>query len=187
MTHPNAEARKAQLKKLINVGRNVLALDEDVYRAMLQSAVGKQSLREMHLGELEQVMELLKTKGFKPLSKTMRTGVKRRLSKPSGSSKNPVVDKIVAVWINMGKHLVINDSSETALDAYVRRMTTDRIASVRWLSYDQADRVLESLKSWHRRVLVERIKARSGRDCINPDTGRLYGYDAVIESYEFGM
>ncbi|QSX32603.1 regulatory protein GemA [Shewanella avicenniae] len=181
---PKVEARKKQLIKLINVGKNTLQLDEPTYRAMLKDAVHKDSLRQMTLGELEQVNHLLQSKGFKPVSKANNNGSKRRFSKPSGQTKNPVIDKIVAVWISMANHGVVNDGSESALDAYVRRMTTNNIASVRWVTEQQADRVLESLKNWHRRVLVERIAQRGGISTTNPDTGRLYHYDAIVQLYE---
>ncbi len=188
---PEVEARKKQLIKLINVGKNTLQLDESTYRAMLKDAVHKDSLRQMTLGELEQVNHLLKSKGFKPVSKANNNGSKRRFSKPSGQTKNPVIDKIVAVWISMANHGVVNDSSESALDAYVRRMTlrahvnhsqTQGVDSVQWLTEAQAYKVLEALKNWHRRVLAERIKARGGNP-IDPETRKPYSYDAMVEIY----
>ncbi|MCL1162484.1 regulatory protein GemA [Shewanella chilikensis] len=184
---PEVSARKKQLIKLINVGKNALQLDEQTYRAMLKDAVHKDSLRLMTLGELEQISHLLKSKGFKPTSKTNKQGVKRRLSQPSGQVKHPVIDKIVAVWITMGHHLVVTDPSESALDAYVRRMTKrsagDGVDSVRWLDNGSAYKVLESLKRWHRRELIERIVARGQQLPVNHH-GNPASYEHIVAAYE---
>lgn len=184
---PNVTARKKQLITLINVGKNQLQLDESTYRAMLKAAVHKDSLRQMTIGELEQVSHLLKSKGFKPVSKANKTAVKRRLSKPSGNSYSSISDKIIAVWITMAHHLVVNDPSETALDAYVRRMTKQPagkgIDSVRWLDDAAANKVLESLKRWHRRELIDRIKARGQQPPLNR-YGNPASYEQVVAVYE---
>jgi phage gp16-like protein len=184
---PEVEARKKQLIKLINVGKNTLQLDEHTYRAMLKDAVHKDSLRQMTLGELEQISHLLKTKGFKPVTKANKRGVKRRLSQPSGQHKNAVIDKIIAVWITMGHHLIVADPSENALDAYVRRMTKravgEGVDSVRWLEDEAAHKLLESLKRWHRRELLERIKARGEQPPLNR-YGNPASYEQVVAAYE---
>lgn len=184
---PEVSARKKKLIKLINVGRNTLQLDEPTYRAMLNAEVHKDSLRQMTLGELEQISHLLKSKGFKPTSKTNKQGVKRRLSQPSGQAKHPVIDKIVAVWITMGHHLVVTDPSESALDAYVRRMTKrsagDGVDSVRWLDNEGAYKVLESLKRWHRRELIERIVVRGQQLPVNR-YGNPASYEQIVAAYE---
>ncbi|MPW30478.1 DUF1018 domain-containing protein [Agarivorans sp. B2Z047] len=150
---------RKRLITLLHVAKQSLALDEDIYRAMLFDATGKRSAGDMSVRELEVVLECFKNRGFKPVSKRPK---KRRLSPKSGNAKNPVIDKIVAVWITMAKHGFLRDGSEAALDLYVRRMTLRSkgkgVDSARWLDVDTAAPVLESLKQWHRRVMIAKLE-----------------------------
>lgn len=190
-------AHKKRLITLINIAKGQLGLDDEVYRPILKAATGKDSLRAMNVGELEQALEAFKQKGFKPVankqhSGASKTGVKRRLSPKAGSAKVAQIDKIRAIWITMGHHLVIRDSSESALDTYVRRMTHKAsiqdwgagVDTAAWLTEQQAERVLESLKNWHKRVLVERIIARGERLEMNDKNTRPAGYDVIVAQYE---
>ncbi|WP_345858698.1 regulatory protein GemA [Shewanella algae] len=187
------ENRK-RLMALINIAKGKLALDEDTYRALLKGATGKESLRAMGVHELEMALATLKQKGFKPMSKSSakanKSGTKRRMSPASGNSKIALIDRIVAIWITMGHHLVIADSNEAALDAYVRRMTLRAsgagsglgVDSVRWLDETQAVKVLESLKNWHKRVLLERI-AQRGEALPLGKNGAVASYQTVVNAY----
>ncbi len=181
---------KKRLITLINVAKGSLQLDEAIYRAMLKNATGKDSLRAMNLPELEQALEVFKQKGFKP---TLNTHKKRRLSPAAGKSKLASIDKIRAIWITMGHHLVIQDNSESALDAYVRRMTlrshitnnqTQGVDATPWMTEPQAYKVLESLKNWHKRVLIERIIARGERLKMNEAGTRPANYEVIVAQYE---
>ncbi|MCG9965190.1 gp16 family protein [Shewanella cutis] len=181
---------KKRLITLINVAKGSLRLDEAIYRAMLKHATGKDSLRAMNLPELEQALEVFKQKGFKP---TLNGHKKRRLSPAAGSSKVASIDKIRAIWITMGHHLVIQDNSESALDAYVRRMTlrshiannqTQGVDATAWMTEPQAYKVLESLKNWHKRVLIERIIARGERLKMNEKGTQPAAYESIVAQYE---
>ncbi|MGI2153099.1 gp16 family protein [Shewanella oncorhynchi] len=182
--HPVAQHKK-RLITLINVAKGSLQLDEAIYRAMLKNATGKDSLRAMNLPELEQALEVFKQKGFKP---TLNTHKKRRLSPAAGKSKLASIDKIRAIWITMGHHLVIQDNSESALDAYVRRMTlrgnNEGVDATAWMTEPQAYKVLESLKNWHKRVLIERIIARGERLKMNEAGTRPANYEVIVAQYE---
>lgn len=185
--HANAyvQQHKKRLITLINVAKGSLRLDEAIYRAMLKHATGKDSLRAMNLPELEQALEVFKQKGFKP---TLNTHKKRRLSPAAGKSKLASIDKIRAIWITMGHHLVIQDNSESALDAYVRRMTlrskNEGVDATPWMTEPQAYKVLESLKNWHKRVLIERIIARGERLKMNEKGTRPASYEVIVAQYE---
>jgi phage gp16-like protein len=182
--HPVAQHKK-RLITLINVAKGSLQLDEAIYRAMLKNATGKDSLRAMNLPELEQALEVFKQKGFKP---TLNPHKKRRLSPAAGKSKLASIDKIRAIWITMGHHLVIQDNSESALDAYVRRMTlrskNEGVDATAWMTEPQAYKVLESLKNWHKRVLIERIIARGERLKMNENGTRPASYEVIVAQYE---
>lgn len=193
--HANAHVQqhKKRLITLINVAKGSLQLDEAIYRAMLKHATGKDSLRVMNLPELEQALDVFKQKGFKPIGSKQgatnnKTAVKRRLSPAAGKSKLASIDKIRAIWITMGHHLVIQDNSESALDAYVRRMTlrskNEGVDATPWMTEPQAYKVLESLKNWHKRVLIERIIARGDRLKMNENGTRPASYEVIVAQYE---
>ncbi|MDT3280368.1 gp16 family protein [Shewanella scandinavica] len=185
--HPVAQHKK-RLITLINVAKGSLLLDEVIYRAMLKNATGKDSLRAMNLPELEQALEVFKQKGFKPTVTNRKTAVKRRLSPAAGKSKLASIDKIRAIWITMGHHLVIQDNSESALDVYVRRMTlrskSEGVDATAWMTEQQAYKVLESLKNWHKRVLIERITVRGERLKMNEAGTRPANYEVIVAQYE---
>ncbi|MCE9679592.1 regulatory protein GemA [Shewanella sp. AS1] len=188
----NVNNHKKRLITLIQVAKSQLGLDELLYRSMIKAATGKDSLRAMTLPELETALEAFKQKGFKvranPSSNKGKNTVKRRLSPVSGSAKVAQIDKIRAIWITMGHHLVIQDSSETALDTYVRRMTlrskNEGVDATAWLDEYQAERVLESLKNWHKRVLIERIINRGERLQMNEKGTRPANYEVIVAQYE---
>jgi phage gp16-like protein len=182
--HTNAIAHKKRLTTLINIAKSQLQLDEDIYRLMLKTATTKDSLRAMNLSELEQALEAFKQKGFKPTHVKPRLNANKRLSPKSGQAHVAQIDKIRAVWINMGNHNVVQDNSETALDNYARRMTAraQKVDSVSWLNETQAVKVLESLKNWHRRELLERIQQRSGAH-NSTLSYRMLGYNQVVDLY----
>ena len=199
----NINANTKRLFTLINIAKTQLQLDDDLYRSMLKGATGKQSLRAMNLSELEQALECFKQKGFKPtrvkpslnsdkkgIKPKVNSAVKgKRLSPQSGKAKVALIDKIRAVWITMANHSIIQDASETALDSYARRMTKSQqqVDSVAWLNPQQANRVLESLKNWHRRELLERIRLRTSpnREPSNSTSVKLQSlsYTQVVELY----
>ncbi|WP_417345740.1 gp16 family protein [Ferrimonas sp.] len=179
--------RKKQLVRLIHVAKRELAMDEHDYRANLMQATGKSSCSQMTLPELEQALEVFKGLGFKPRSRSSK-GQGKRLSPKTGHSRSPQVDKVRALWIAMAKHGVVQDGSETALDAYVRRITErgngPKVDHVGWLRHHQAMQILEMLKSWHRRVLIERIQQRGEAVYTNERSTGLARYDVIVKQYE---
>lgn len=144
-----------RLISAVHVGKNQLGMDDDTYRSLLKQVTGKTSTLKMSLWELKKVLEAMKSKGFK-YKKTST----RRQSPPS---RGATVDKLRAIWITMHQHGFIKDGSEAALDAYVRRQTKSEnngegIAAAAWLQGETCDKVLESLKYWHRREMAAVLK-----------------------------
>ncbi|HHP0485778.1 TPA: gp16 family protein [Vibrio harveyi] len=150
--------RRNQLIKLIHVAKRELGLDDETYRLSLESEIGKTSCSKMTIHELESTLSMLQAKGFrlKP-----RKTFKGRLSAKSGSCAT-TINKITAIWITMAKQGFIHDGSASALDAYVRRMTHrnegNGVDHVAWCTPNQAQVVLESLKNWHSRVMLDAMK-----------------------------
>lgn len=179
---------KNQLIQLIHVAKRELALDDDAYRAAISGiAAGKTSCAQLTFAQLEQLLESFKSAGFKRrVNKS-----KKRLS-PTRDTKVRVAEitKIRAIWITMYKQGMVRDGSETALNSYVKRMTSrlnggTGIAEVAWLDDVLAYRVLEALKSWHSRQIVEAMTAAGKRHLIplNDRTGKPAGYDALTAAY----
>ncbi|PSU49465.1 regulatory protein GemA [Photobacterium frigidiphilum] len=170
-----------RLIQLIHVGKRELGLDDETYRAMLQEVASKVSCSKMSIKELELVVAHMEAKGFKRQAKVGKTGFKRRLSPRSGKAKHAEIDKIRAIWITMYQHGIVQDKSETALDAYVRRMTTN-IDHVGWMDSHQAYAVLESLKKWHTRALREWMVENGHEKLLQIRAAKSYA--SVLICYE---
>ncbi|CAM3168875.1 gp16 family protein [Moritella viscosa] len=177
-------SNRNQLIKLIHVAKRKLALEDDVYRLILTRETNKQSCSHMSIGELESVLLAMKQAGFKPLSNGHKTAVKKRLSPQSGQAKHGQIDKIRAIWITMYQHDIVKDRSETALDAYVRRVTSNQIDHVGWCDSRRASQILESLKRWHRRVLLTRLSANQWSIPMNSASTAPGRYEVIVEKYE---
>jgi phage gp16-like protein len=145
----------------IHIAKKQLGLEEDLYRSILSDVTqGKTSCSEMTGTELQAVLAHFVRSGFVP----KKAKKSRRLSPPSGTAKIAEIDKIRAIWITMAQQGIVRDSSEPALDAYVKRMTSklnngNGIAAVAWLTAPLAISVLEALKNWHRRILADRLSS----------------------------
>lgn len=142
---------RANTIKLIHVARRSLALDDDTYRSFLSAVVnGKTSCRDMSDAQLNKVLEAMKERGFKPVSKT----------KPKVSSG--ITGKIRAVWSVMHRQGFVTSNDDSALDAYVKRITRQKnggegVAKLSWLRDENATVVLETLKRWHMRCMLEHL------------------------------
>lgn len=130
---------RARLIRLVHVGRRELRLDDDTYRALLASTVGKDSSSAMTVLELERVVSAMKKRGFKVRQKA---GTRTQ-------ARDPVSSKIRALWLDLHAAGYVDDPSEKALNAYVMR--SSGIADLHWITGGQATKVIEELKKWRRR------------------------------------
>ncbi len=147
---------RSRLIQLIHVGKKELALPNDVYRLLLKQATGKTSCAKMNIGELEQVLRLFRTKGF-------QQGFIPKSRKPAKKVKTNEILKIQAIWDEMAQQGHIKNASPQALDEYVKRMTAQKnhgngVAKLAWLDSKLASHVLECLKKWQYRVMMEAKK-----------------------------
>lgn len=167
-----------QLIRLIHIAKTQLKLDDDTYRSALVAATGKDSCRKMTHAELTQVYDAFVERGFKRRFKRENQRVKGRV-------KTAEINKITAIWITMHRQGFVADGSVAALNKFVQRQTAKEnggagVAELGWLNGDLAYQVLESLKKWHVRLMLDAIKARRQRQ---PD---FRGYDAVYQAYNQG-
>lgn len=136
---------RQRLIRLIHVAKRELALDDDSYRAILQR-IGKQaSAADLSVPALNQVLEYLKRNGFKVRSKSSRPLAQDEQHK-----------KIRALWLFLHQIGVVNNPAESALAAYVKRITGRD--AMQWLSGDQLEQVIESLKKWAMRSLPDLVQ-----------------------------
>ncbi len=147
-------SKRNNLIQKIHIAKSQLHLDDETYRAMLSNTVGKTSCSQMDFGELHQVLEAMRKKGFKPTP-----GKDARRGERSPQSTGQPIDKIRAIWITMGQQGIIGESSEQALLVWIKRQSSQLnggigVDSLEWLQRDthMTNRVLESLKKWKQRV-----------------------------------
>ncbi|STE16817.1 regulatory protein GemA [Citrobacter sp. wls718] len=158
---------RANTIKLIHVARRSLGLDDETYRVFLGSVVpGKRSCRDMSTTQLQAVLDALKERGFRPVS-----------SRHKASSG--IAGKIRAVWFAMHTQGFVTSNDNAAIDSYVKRITRQQnggegVAKLNWLRDEKARTVLESLKRWHMRCMLEHL----------PDNGLKPTYDAVCARYQ---
>lgn len=174
-----------RLIQLIHVAKRELKLDEIAYRALLEGATGKASCSAMNDKELERVLAACERAGFK------RRKPKRKYSPRSGYARTAEADKIRALWIQMGKDGFVRDSSETALNRWCQRITLVLnkgvgVGNVSWLDGHLARKVLEALKAWHQREMVQAIANRGGQPPLN-NNGNIAGYTYVEWVFRQGI
>lgn len=179
-----------RLLQLVQIGRRDLHLAEEDYRALLEGVTGARSAKGLNAGQLALVLEAMKRLGFKPtVKRPVKAGKQKRLSPVSGTPvRTAEIGVIRAIWIAMAKHGLLRDGSETALDHYVERQTVRLnkgvgVAKVAWLDGALAYSVLESLKHWHKRAMVEALRAAKRRVPVGRG-GAVAGYPVVLAAFE---
>lgn len=162
------KAARNPLIAKIHIGKQQLGLDDDTYRGLLQLATGKTSCSKMNHAELESVLKAMQDRGFQPVTPSKRGRFSPASRNKAQADKTPL-DKLRAVWIQMGIEGHIRDSSETALIRWVKRQTCRMnggigIDSLEWLAQDSdmLRQIIEALKGWRIRLLKKRDIASSG-------------------------
>ncbi len=125
----------SKLMGMIRIATGQIGMDDDAYREMLQTVIGKRSLKGSTPQEQWRVVEALKGLGFQP----------RPIHKGKELPSDPQAKKIRALWLTMADCGVVRDRSERALNNYVRRITGQTLADA---TTKQCIVVIETLKSW---------------------------------------
>lgn len=130
------DPRKTAIQ-LIHIAKSQLGLDDDTYRQMLNSTTGKSSCSKMDLTELQQVLDHLKTKGFK--SKAPRKYGQR----PNpGQNRNALMNKIEALLADGCYHW-------NYAHGMAKRMF--KVEKVDWLEPEQLRKLVAALEYNKRR------------------------------------
>lgn len=173
----------SKLLKMLHVAKRELAMSDDAYREILEQETGRRSAKGLPERDLKRVIDRMKALGFK---------VKRATKKPMKPKANEL-SKIWAIWKLMHVQGFVKSISDESLDSYVKRMTNRingiGVSKAAWLNSDQASYVLESLKSWHSRVMVERLDKLGIPVPLN-NKGGIVAYHSLskyfVEKFEQG-
>lgn len=133
----NLEPYKRKLIQLVHVAKSKLGLDDEAYRGLLRAkSGGRESSKELTLGQLEAVLDHLRAAGF----------AETKTHKGKAVEGDPQSRKIRSLWLELHDMGAVQDASEEALAKYCKRQTG--VESLRWINSYQAATVIESLKRW---------------------------------------
>ncbi len=126
----------------INIACKELGLDK---HQLISDRYGIESSKELRPRQLADLYAHFRGLGWK---------VKRK-QKSASSPKydDPQKRKIVALWITLGKAGVVRNRSDTALQAYVKRMCG--VENLKWCHGEDCDLLIESLKAWGKREKID--------------------------------
>ncbi len=133
----SAKAEPAMTRKTlmarVHVGAKTLGMDEDTRRAWMENLVGQRSCIDCTDGQLKRLADDMKRQGA--TTDRWRPSQKR------------YVRKIWALWGDMKRRGLLADAKDPRawLVGFVRRQTG--VDNPEWLSPDQANKVIEGLKS----------------------------------------
>ncbi len=140
-----ARGRRTAELAAIYVAKKTLGLDEATYRDFLFATTGHRSAAELDDAQRQKVIELMRSRGFK------RTPAAEKRQKRIAD--NSQLGMIHALWRRLKYAGALGDPSERHLFAFVKKMTG--IERPEWLAPEEANKVIEGLKSWLDRVVVK--------------------------------
>jgi len=149
------DPRVRDLLAKIHIAKKELGLDDETYRAVLRRLIGRDSAKGLSVGKLITLINEFQRLGWKPPA---RAGGGRMMG--DGVQKAKIRALWLALW-NMGE---VEDSSEAALAAYVKRVAG--VDAPRFLRADAARRVIETLKQWGSRVGIAWDASADPRLCL---------------------
>lgn len=120
----------------IHVARAQLGLADADYRALLARVAGVDSAARLDARGRVAVLDEFKRLGWAPRVNGAAKGK---------ASPKAHVRKVFALWGALERAGLLRDASRKALDAFVQRQTG--VASVEWLTPEQATKVTEGLKA----------------------------------------
>ena len=141
-------SERQRLIRLVHIAQRELKLDKETYRAALLTVTGgkKDSCSSMSAAELQLALDHFKRFGFKVRLKLDRAA--------RWTPRRPA--KIRALWLLLRDLGAVNNASEEALAAYVKRITG--VDALQWIDGRQAERTIETMKKWAMRLLPDHVR-----------------------------
>jgi phage gp16-like protein len=124
----------------IHIAKKELGMDEMSYRATLQRVTGCNSSKGMTVNQRKAVIAEMKRMGFRPKSKF----------NTRAASTKPYVRKVFALWGELKRKGIWREPSPQSLRRFVKNMTG--CDDPEWLTYSQAEIVIEAMKKMKERV-----------------------------------
>jgi len=159
MTKPRTlqDIRKAELSQ-IHIAKKQLGWDEDTYRAAIRAASkgATDSSADLDYKQRKLLLDRMKASGFKVRKPARPTKTKQRPDIPVNQDRDQV-KKIRWQWLDLHEFGAVRDSSERAMCAYIARIAkiTDGKEHPKFLTFDQASDVIETLKKWQERTRLK--------------------------------
>jgi len=137
----------------IHIARKDLALSDDCYRALLARVTGRDSAAGLAPSQLDAVLAEFARLGWRPKPKAGQPAAPEgsRWRPPSGKAE---VRKVFAIWGEMCRLSIPRTPTREGLRAFVASQTG--VEDPEWMTPDQAQTVVEGLKSWRARELGKR-------------------------------
>lgn len=127
-----------------------LGLDEEAYRGLYERVTGSRSLSAMSREQRRLVAKKLDEMGF---ASNDRPG-------DATLCQLPQAKLIRHQWLRLRNMGELRNSSESALLAYVKRLTG--VERMEWLNAKQASYVIETIKAWANRVEDSKVRRNDG-------------------------
>lgn len=150
------DVERTRLIRLIHVAkRDLRMVDADYRQAVLTASGGRaESSADLSIAELEKLVSHLKRCGFKVRTAGKSQPVKPTFSRPLAG--DPESRKIRALWLMLHELKAVENPSEAALAAYVKRVV--KVDALQWINGLQAEILIETLKKWALRFLPNEIQ-----------------------------
>jgi phage gp16-like protein len=145
---------RAAVIKLIHVAKRELAVEEESYRDLLKRVTGKMTCSTMTEAELDKVLTEFRRLGFQKKPKGAKPS---RRAGGRAMAMEATARKIRALWLSLWNLGELEDASEAALAAFVQRITG--IEALQWIDGAEADKVIDALLGWQRRIGLDRVDA----------------------------
>ena len=146
MSTPSTLPSRKALLAQIHIARKELGLDDSTYYPMIETLTGKDSAALMTVVELQQVIDHMRSRGWKNANAPARKRTDRTVFRKSDKGH---VRKVWALWGALARAGALRDGSKPACRAFVKRMT--ECEDPEWLTPKQANTVIEGLKAIERR------------------------------------
>lgn len=127
---------------MIHIAKTAISMADDAYRDMLWTIGRVRSAADLDWAGRKRVLDHLKACGWKP--SPAKKSKARRLSDEAQHRM------IRGLWIELHRDGIVNNPSEEALAAFVRRHA--KVDALQWLTVEQASRIIEHLKAWRDRT-----------------------------------
>ena len=135
----------------IHVLKSKLQLTDDDYRALLLGLTGKDSSKAMTQAQQQQVRDhlqgLAERMGVVPV--TRRRPLTREQFDQAKSAASPKERKLWALWHQLGRDGLVQNTSAAALNAWIERQVG--VSALRFCTGAQLDTLIEAAKAWQAR------------------------------------